>query len=66
MVTAQLNLALGKEMIYMQYYTFIRTYQVPAQSRYEARITFSRALENNTLLKDKAIGKSSYNGWKIR
>jgi len=50
----------------MQYYTFIRTYQVPAQSRYEARITFSRALENNTLLKDKAIGKSSYNGWKIR
>ena len=30
----------------MQYYTFTRTYMVPAQNRYAARVIFSRALEN--------------------
>ena len=31
----------------MQYYTFTRTYMVTAQSKYAARVIFSRALENN-------------------
>jgi hypothetical protein len=30
----------------MQYYTFTRTYMVPAQNKYVARVIFSRALEN--------------------
>jgi hypothetical protein len=29
-----------------QYYRFDRTYKVPARSKYEARVKFSRALEN--------------------
>ena len=30
----------------MQYYRFDRTYIVPAQNKYAARVIFSRALEN--------------------